>query len=63
MLKKHYGQWVAYHGDECAGVGRTQTDVYQECLRRGLKEDEFEVLLVTSQPLSDREEIPLPPNR
>jgi len=63
LLKKHYGKWVAYHGDECIGVGRTQSELYQECLRRGFKDDEFDVLLVTSQALSDREVIPLPPNR
>jgi hypothetical protein len=34
-------QWVAYHGDEQIGFGRTQTELYQECYRRGLKEDGF----------------------
>lgn len=34
-------QWVAYHGDEQIGFGRTETELYQECLRRGLNRDEF----------------------
>jgi len=33
LLKKHYGKWVAYHGDEFMGLGRTQTELYQKCLR------------------------------
>ncbi len=27
LLKKHSGKWVAYHGDECFGVGRTETEL------------------------------------
>jgi hypothetical protein len=60
LLKKHYGKWVAYHGDECVGIGRSQTDLYQKCLRRGLPEDEFEIFFLTSQALYDREETELP---
>lgn len=37
LLKNRYGQWVAYHGDERIGFGRTQLELYRECLRRGLK--------------------------
>jgi hypothetical protein len=36
-------QWVAYHGDERVGFGKTQTEVYQECFRRGLQRGEFYV--------------------
>jgi hypothetical protein len=60
LLKKHYGKWVAYHGDELLGLGRTQTELYQKCLRRGLKEDEFIVLYADNQALHDHEEIDLP---
>ena len=34
-------RWVAYHGGERIGFGRTETELYQECYRRGLKDDEF----------------------
>jgi Family of unknown function (DUF5678) len=63
LLEKYYGKWVAYHGAELVGTGRSQTALYQKCLHRGYKEDEFVVLLATSQALYDRDEILLPPNR
>jgi hypothetical protein len=43
MLKKHRGRWVAYHGDERIGFGRRKADLYDECRRRGLTDDEFVV--------------------
>ena len=60
LLKTHYRKWVAYHGDELIGVGRTQTELYQKCLRRGLKEDEFVVMFADNMALSDRDEINIP---
>jgi hypothetical protein len=36
-------QWVAYHGDERVGFGKTKTDLYQDCLRQGLQRGEFVV--------------------
>ena len=44
LLTKHARQWVAFHGEELIGFAATQTDLYQECVRRGLREDEFVVL-------------------
>jgi hypothetical protein len=41
-------------------VGRTQTALYKECLRRGLKEAEFVVLFADNMALSDHEEIYIP---
>ena len=41
LLAERPGQWVAYHGDEQIGFGATKTELYQNCLRRGLKRDEF----------------------
>lgn len=41
LLETHAGQWVGYHGEECFGVGRTQTELYQKGFRRGLTRDEF----------------------
>jgi len=57
LLKKHYGKWIAYHGDELVGVGRTQTELYELCRRRGLNDDEFDVLFATAQALHDNDEI------
>ena len=43
LLKNRYGQWVAYHAEERIGFGGTQTELYEECFRRGLERDEFVV--------------------
>lgn len=43
LLKTHYRQWVAYHGDQRVAFGRSATDLYEKCLRKGLKEGEFVV--------------------
>lgn len=42
-LKSKKCQWVGYHGDERVGFGKTQTEVYQECFRRGLQRGDFYV--------------------
>jgi hypothetical protein len=41
LLPKHSGQWVAYHGDEQIGFGKSQTELYQVCFARGLKRGDF----------------------
>jgi len=41
LLRTHPGQWVAYHGDERVGFGRTETELYQRCFARGLTRDDF----------------------
>ena len=52
LLAERPGQWVAYRGEEQIGFGATKTELYQQCLRRGLKRDE---LLVRSvEPEMDR---------
>jgi hypothetical protein len=43
QMKKRRGQWVAYHGGQQIGFGKTKTQLYQQCLRQGLKIDEFVV--------------------
>ncbi|MBW3538826.1 MAG: hypothetical protein KY476_01010 [Planctomycetes bacterium] len=43
LLKTHRGQWVAYHGDERIGFGRSKTDLYEACFRGGLSRDDFVV--------------------
>jgi hypothetical protein len=60
LLKKHCGKWVAYHGDELMGIASSETALYQMCLRRGLKEDQFMVLYADGQALSDHEQMELP---
>jgi hypothetical protein len=40
------GRWTAYHGGERISVGKTQTEVYQDCLRLGLERGQFYVGLV-----------------
>lgn len=60
LLKKHYGKWVAYHGDQCVGVGRTKTELYFKCVRAGIPEDEFEIRFVDSMALHDHDEINIP---
>jgi hypothetical protein len=41
LMKTHYRKWVAYHGDERIGFAKTETELYQECFRRGWTEEEF----------------------
>ncbi len=41
--RRNHGKWVAYHGNERIGLGKTQTELYQECFRRGLQRGEFYV--------------------
>jgi hypothetical protein len=60
LLKTHLGQWVAYHGDDFVGCGRTQTELYRRCIERGLRENEFVVLFADHAALADHEEIELP---
>ena len=45
LLKQSHlrGQWVCYAGDERIGIARTQAALIQECLRRGLRDDEFDL--------------------
>jgi hypothetical protein len=57
LLKTHYHKWVAYHGDERIGFGRTETDLYEECFRRGLTRDEFVVCGIDPGAFDPDEEI------
>lgn len=52
LLKTHYRQWVAYHGEDRIGYGGTQFELYDECHRRGLRDDEFVVRSIEPE-LSD----------
>jgi hypothetical protein len=41
LLEERAGQWVAYHGSRGVGLAATKAELYQECLRSGLKRGEF----------------------
>ena len=49
LLRTHARKWVAYHGDERIAFARRRTKLYNKCRRRGLKQDEFLVLLVMAE--------------
>jgi hypothetical protein len=58
LLRTHYRQWVAYHGNEQVGFGHSQTELFQKCLNRGLKQDEFIVRSI--EPLLADEDLVFP---
>ena len=47
--RKLRGKWVAYHGQERVKVGRSETEVLRECLRRGLQPDQYDVFVIRPQ--------------
>jgi hypothetical protein len=58
LLKTHPGKWVAYHGDQRMGFGRTKTELVQKCLRSGLEIGQFLVLTVERE-IENDVELPL----
>jgi hypothetical protein len=48
-LKSRKHQWVAYHGNDRVTIGRTDVEVYQACLRRGLVRGEFYVASISER--------------
>jgi len=57
LVREHCGKWVAYHGADRIGVALTRAELYQECLRRGLREDEY--VICSIQPVVAEEAIGL----
>jgi hypothetical protein len=43
------GKYVAYHGDERVKVGKSDVEVIQECVARGLADDEYDVFIIEPQ--------------
>jgi hypothetical protein len=43
------GKYVAYNGDDRVKVGRSQTEVVRECLKRGLSDAEYDVFIIEPQ--------------
>jgi hypothetical protein len=48
--KRNRGKWAAYHGSQRVVIGRTDVVAYQECFRRGLKDEEFYVGKLEADP-------------
>lgn len=46
LLQERPGQWVVYTGPRQLGFAKTKTELYQECLRRGMQPDEFLVCCI-----------------
>ncbi len=57
LLKTHYRKWVAYHGNERIGFGKTETELYEECFHRGLTRDDFVVCGIEPGAFDPDEEI------
>jgi hypothetical protein len=56
LLHERPGQWVAYHGGQRIGFGRSGRELYEECHRRGLDENEYVVVCI--EPEADVIELP-----
>ena len=47
--RKVRGRFVAYHGDERVKIARSEPEVIRECLRRGLRSDQYDVFVIRPQ--------------
>ncbi len=47
--RKLQGRFVAYHGDEQVKISRSKPEVIWECLRRGLRPDQFDTFVIRPQ--------------
>lgn len=43
------GRWIAYHGDERIGVADDDEPLIRECLKRGLKREEYDLFIIRPQ--------------
>lgn len=62
MLRTHRGEWVAYHGDQRIDFGKSQTELYKACFRRGLTRDDFVVCGVDEATFDPDEKIEISPD-
>jgi hypothetical protein len=60
LLKSHRGRWVAYHGEQRLGIGKTQTELYQQGFRRGLTRNDFIVGFIEPGSFDANEEFEMP---
>jgi hypothetical protein len=49
LFAERPGEWVAYEGDRRIGFGSRKHELYQECFRRGLHQDEFVIFCIEPQ--------------
>jgi len=47
--KRLFRQWVAYHEATRIGIAPSEDDLYEECFRRGLREEEFVVCCIVPE--------------
>ena len=43
------GMWVIYHGDERIGIAPKQLPLIEECNRRGLKREDYDIFVIEPQ--------------
>jgi hypothetical protein len=41
-----HGKWIAYHGNERIGIAPSDEPLIRECLRRGLKDDQYDLFVI-----------------
>jgi hypothetical protein len=44
--KRLRGRWIGYHGDERIGIAKRDEPLIRECLRRGLKREEYDLFII-----------------
>jgi hypothetical protein len=47
--KSLLGKWIGYHGSERIGIASAMKPLIQECLRRGLADDQFDLFVIEPQ--------------
>jgi hypothetical protein len=50
LLKERPGQWVAYHGDQLVGLAKTDLELYQLCIQRGYRGQDYTVRCIEPEP-------------
>jgi hypothetical protein len=48
-VRRLRGKYVAYHGSERIGIAGDDAPLIRECMRRGLKRDEYDILIIKPQ--------------
>lgn len=48
LLKGHHGRWVAYHGDQRLGFGRSKTDLSKQWHARGVPQGELGLFFIVA---------------
>jgi hypothetical protein len=43
------GKWIGYHGDERIGIASGMKPLIEECVRRGLADDQFDLFVIEPQ--------------